>query len=79
MESNRVFSFDTTTCPLLTNLSLPLGARYQIKCSDCEVKSYKVHDAMHMFIKLPRPVDVASPLESEFAIIPTLFVGGQYD
>jgi hypothetical protein len=33
---------------------------------------------MHMFIKLPRPVDIASPLESEFAIIPTLFVG-QYN
>lgn len=42
-------------------------------CSDCELKSYKVHNAMHMFIKIPRPVDYPNPLESDFPIIPVLY------
>jgi len=42
-------------------------------CSDCETKSYKVHDPMHVFIKIPRPVDDPAPLESEFEIIPVLY------
>ncbi|KAH9967512.1 hypothetical protein BC827DRAFT_1174689 [Russula dissimulans] len=42
-------------------------------CSDCEVKSYKVHDPSHVFLKIPRPVDISSPLESEFPIIPLLY------
>ena len=29
---------------------------------------------MHTFLKLPRPVDFPGPLESEFPIIPILFV-----
>jgi len=49
----------------------PFGAA---KCSDCEIKSYKVHDPMHLFLKLPRPVDIPGPLESEFPIIPVLYV-----
>ncbi|KAF8493233.1 hypothetical protein F5888DRAFT_1806331 [Russula emetica] len=42
-------------------------------CSDCELKSYKVHDPMHVFIKIPRPMDYPGPLESEFPIIPVLY------
>ncbi|KAI0251773.1 hypothetical protein BJV78DRAFT_407146 [Lactifluus subvellereus] len=42
-------------------------------CSDCESKSYRVHDPMHTFLKIPRPVDIPGPLESEFPIIPVLY------
>ncbi|KAI9510526.1 hypothetical protein F5148DRAFT_976610 [Russula earlei] len=42
-------------------------------CSDCEIKSHMVHDPMHIFLKIPRPVDMARPLESEFPIIPLLY------
>src|ERR1700761_5341008 len=51
--------------PLTTNL---------IQCSDCEAKSYRVHDPMHTFLKIHRPVDIPCPLESEFPIIPILYV-----
>ena len=51
--------------PLTTNL---------IQCSDCEAKSYRVHDPMHTFLKIHRPVDIPGPLESEFPIIPILYV-----
>ena len=30
---------------------------------------------MHTFLKIPRPVDISDPLQSEFPIIPVLFVG----
>ncbi|KAH9056727.1 hypothetical protein EDB87DRAFT_1635118 [Lactarius vividus] len=61
-----------------------IGVRYQCLscpskpssfnlCSDCEVKSYRVHDPMHTFLKIPRPVDIPGPLESEFPIIPILY------
>jgi hypothetical protein len=29
---------------------------------------------MHTFLKIPRPVDIPGPLESEFPFIPVLFV-----
>jgi len=38
-------------------------------CSDCELKSYKVHNPMHVFLKIPRPVDYPGPLESDLPII----------
>ncbi|KAH8998274.1 hypothetical protein EDB86DRAFT_3076119 [Lactarius hatsudake] len=61
-----------------------IGVRYQCLncpskpssfnlCSDCEVKSYKVHDPMHVFLKIHRPVDIPGPLYSEFPIIPILY------
>ncbi|KAI9464415.1 hypothetical protein BJY52DRAFT_816024 [Lactarius psammicola] len=61
-----------------------IGVRYQCLscpsiptsfnlCSDCEVKSYRVHNPMHTFLKLPRPVDIPGPLESELPIIPILY------
>jgi len=30
---------------------------------------------MHTFLKIHRPVDIPGPLESEFPIIPVLYVG----
>jgi len=57
--------YQCLNCPSLPN-------SYNL-CSDCEVKSYKVHDPSHIFIKIPRPVDIPSPLESEFPIIPLLY------
>ncbi|KAH9024596.1 hypothetical protein EDB84DRAFT_430853 [Lactarius hengduanensis] len=61
-----------------------IGVRYQCLscpskpssfnlCSDCEVKSYRVHNPMHTFLKIPRPVDMPGPLESELPIIPILY------
>ncbi|KAF8262637.1 hypothetical protein EI94DRAFT_1788897 [Lactarius quietus] len=61
-----------------------VGARYQCLncpsrptaynlCSDCEVKSYIVHDPMHTFLKLPRVVDIPSSLESESPFLPVLY------
>ncbi|KAK7685725.1 hypothetical protein QCA50_011070 [Cerrena zonata] len=40
-------------------------------CASCEERSYVVHDAMHIFFKLPKPVD--RPIESNFALLPTLY------
>ncbi|KAI0299236.1 hypothetical protein BC826DRAFT_996172, partial [Russula brevipes] len=42
-------------------------------CSECEVKSWEVHDPMHVFLKIPRPVDIPGPLESESPFIPILY------
>ncbi|KAI0299235.1 hypothetical protein BC826DRAFT_996165, partial [Russula brevipes] len=42
-------------------------------CSECEVKSWEVHDPMHVFLKIPRPVDIPGPLESESPFIPNLY------
>jgi len=61
-----------------------IGVRYQCLncpskpssfnlCSDCETKSFRVHDPMHTFLKIHRPVDIPGPLESEFPIIPILY------
>jgi len=52
-------------------------------CAGCETQSYAIHDPMHVFFKLPRPVD--TPLESEFPMLPDLYKipagppGGVYD
>src|SRR4051794_9949887 len=42
----------------------------QLQCQACETQSYILHDAMHAFFKLPRPVhrQIASP----FPLIPKL-------
>ncbi|KAF8967728.1 hypothetical protein BDZ97DRAFT_1802982 [Flammula alnicola] len=61
---------------------LIIGTRYQCAhcpsqpsayslCSNCEVRSYLVHDPMHIFFKLPRPVHRA--LESPFPMLPPLY------
>ncbi|KAI0686673.1 hypothetical protein BC835DRAFT_1379084 [Cytidiella melzeri] len=57
-----------------------MGVRYQCAmcpskasgynlCSDCEAHSYAIHDPMHIFFKLPRPVD--KPIE--FDSLPILY------
>ncbi|KAI0056053.1 hypothetical protein BV25DRAFT_1894599 [Artomyces pyxidatus] len=48
------------------------SARYNL-CTDCEEKSYQVHDPMHLFVKLPRPLDNLAPLESAKSIVPPLY------
>ncbi|KIP04529.1 hypothetical protein PHLGIDRAFT_129451 [Phlebiopsis gigantea 11061_1 CR5-6] len=59
-----------------------LGVRYQCAmcpskpqpfslCSDCEARSYAVHDQMHVFFKLSRPVDNA--LEVDGPLLPILY------
>ncbi|KIJ61950.1 hypothetical protein HYDPIDRAFT_95335 [Hydnomerulius pinastri MD-312] len=40
-------------------------------CASCEEHSYKLHDPMHSFFKLPRPVH--RPLESTSAFLPKLY------
>lgn len=44
-------------------------ALYQ--CSTCEERSYTIHDPMHVFFRLPRPVD--RPIESSYPILPLLY------
>ncbi|KAJ3872631.1 hypothetical protein F5051DRAFT_421058 [Lentinula edodes] len=59
-----------------------IGVRYQCAncpapqsgynlCSSCEDASYTVHNPMHAFFKLPRPVDL--PIKSSVPIIPQLY------
>ncbi|KDR80641.1 hypothetical protein GALMADRAFT_240994 [Galerina marginata CBS 339.88] len=40
-------------------------------CSSCEPRSYLIHDPMHIFFKLPRPV--YQQLESPFPMLPPLY------
>ncbi|KAJ3559617.1 hypothetical protein NM688_g233 [Phlebia brevispora] len=40
-------------------------------CSECEPHSYAVHDPMHVFFKLHRPVDI--PLENDLPFLPILY------
>ncbi|KAJ3822981.1 hypothetical protein F5880DRAFT_1483129 [Lentinula raphanica] len=63
-------------------LQLITGVRYQCAncpaiqsgynlCSSCEEVSYTVHNPMHAFFKLPRPVD--QPIKSNVPIAPELY------
>jgi len=40
-------------------------------CSSCEARSYVLHDPMHIYFKLPRPVQ--KPLELPFPCLPELY------
>jgi len=58
-----------------------IPAAYSL-CSSCEARSYMVHDPMHIFFKLPRPVQ--NQLESPRPLIPELYLSpagprGHYD
>ncbi|TDL21783.1 hypothetical protein BD410DRAFT_279074 [Rickenella mellea] len=55
--------YQCATCP-----SVP--SSYSL-CSKCEARSYLLHDPMHVFFKLPRPVE--TPIESEYPIVPVLY------
>ncbi|KAF9525381.1 hypothetical protein CPB83DRAFT_859742 [Crepidotus variabilis] len=59
-----------------------IGVRYQCGhcpskptaynlCSTCEVRSYEIHDPMHIFFKLPRAV--YQPLEAAYPFLPPLY------
>jgi len=61
---------------------LIVGIRYQCAhcpskpsafslCAGCETRSYALHDPMHIFFKLPRPVH--RPLVSPFPLLPPLY------
>ncbi|KAH9479475.1 ZZ-type zinc finger-containing protein P35G2.11c [Psilocybe cubensis] len=61
---------------------LIVGVRYQCAhcpsltspyslCSECEKRSYIIHDPMHIFFKLPRPV--LRPIQSAFPMLPPLY------
>ncbi|KAI5117511.1 hypothetical protein M0805_003916 [Coniferiporia weirii] len=47
------------------------GTQSYSLCDHCEVRSYLLHDPMHIFFKLSRPVD--RPIESQFPILPNLY------
>ncbi|KAG1728086.1 hypothetical protein EDB19DRAFT_168367 [Suillus lakei] len=55
--------YQCTTCP-----SSPTA--YSL-CQSCEQKSYAIHDAMHSFFKIPRPVH--AQLESPAGFLPKLY------
>ncbi|KAE9399944.1 hypothetical protein BT96DRAFT_965525 [Gymnopus androsaceus JB14] len=40
-------------------------------CSNCEEASYRVHDSLHAFFKLPRRVN--RPIQSNFPMIPVIY------
>ncbi|EIN09598.1 hypothetical protein PUNSTDRAFT_86034 [Punctularia strigosozonata HHB-11173 SS5] len=40
-------------------------------CSTCELRSYAHHDPMHVFVKIPRPID--RPLELARPLLPRLY------
>ncbi|KAH8111378.1 hypothetical protein DFH11DRAFT_1690419 [Phellopilus nigrolimitatus] len=64
-QSNVGVRFQCATCPATKTQSYSL-------CANCEQGSHLLHDPMHIFFKLPRPVDC--PIESQFAILPILYV-----
>lgn len=42
-----------------------------LKCGNCEPRSYDLHDPMHAFFKIPRPLDRA--INSPFALLPLVY------
>ncbi|THH11311.1 hypothetical protein EW145_g737 [Phellinidium pouzarii] len=56
--------FQCGSCPATRTQSYSL-------CASCEERSYQLHDPMHIFFKLPRPID--RPIESQFRILPELY------
>ncbi|EKM50674.1 uncharacterized protein PHACADRAFT_178406, partial [Phanerochaete carnosa HHB-10118-sp] len=59
-----------------------LGVRYQCAmcpstpqgynlCTECDARSYAVHDPMHVFFKLPRPLDI--PIDVDGPLLPILY------
>ncbi|EKM81668.1 hypothetical protein AGABI1DRAFT_54553 [Agaricus bisporus var. burnettii JB137-S8] len=59
-----------------------IGTRYQCAhcpsipasfnlCENCEARSHIIHDPMHIFFKLPRPVQ--RPIESTYPLLPQLY------
>ncbi|KAF8074927.1 hypothetical protein FPV67DRAFT_1475472 [Lyophyllum atratum] len=49
----------------------PSSPRPYSLCENCERRSYIIHDPMHIFFKLPRPVQ--RPIESSFSMVPVLY------
>ncbi|KZT07269.1 uncharacterized protein LAESUDRAFT_743006 [Laetiporus sulphureus 93-53] len=59
-----------------------IGVRYQCAtcvsvpkpfnlCATCETRSYLLHDPMHVFFQIPRPVD--RPLQVEYPLVPRIY------
>ncbi|KAF9454221.1 hypothetical protein P691DRAFT_692748, partial [Macrolepiota fuliginosa MF-IS2] len=59
-----------------------VGVRYQCAhcpsipasfnlCANCEIRSHIIHDPMHIFFKLPRPVQ--RPIECTYPLLPQLY------
>lgn len=57
-------------CEVLSSPSLYTSEISLFQCSYCERRSYLIHDPMHIFFKLPRPVHRA--LEDPYPILPPL-------
>ncbi|KAG8848620.1 hypothetical protein FRB91_010651 [Serendipita sp. 411] len=47
------------------------GQGYSL-CVSCEARSYQLHDAMHCFFKIPRPLD--RKIQEEDALLPPLYI-----
>ncbi|KIM32725.1 hypothetical protein M408DRAFT_326470 [Serendipita vermifera MAFF 305830] len=49
----------------------PDGQGYSL-CVNCEARSYRLHDPMHCFFKIPRPVD--RKIQEEEPLVPSLYI-----
>ncbi|KAF8327205.1 uncharacterized protein EI90DRAFT_2833823, partial [Cantharellus anzutake] len=57
--------YQCASCP-----SQPSSSAYNL-CEDCEAVSFTLHDAMHIFVKIPRPVD--RPIENSRPLITPIY------
>lgn len=49
----------------------PDGEGYSL-CQNCEARSYQLHDPMHCFFKIPRPVD--RKIQEDDALLPPVYI-----
>jgi hypothetical protein len=50
----------------------PLNRLCFYQCVHCEAQSYRLHDPMHCFFKIPRPVD--RKIQEEEPLLPSLYI-----
>lgn len=58
--------------PCVSSRGVKLLLTVAYKCASCEERSYLLHDPMHSFFKLPRPVH--RPIQSASGFLPKLCV-----